>query len=99
MRKRPVVAYPVIFKYFTADSGPFISVTSPNLPGLVVGANNARAALHDTQAGIAQLLSCPPYPEVVDATTWALQPNEEVVFVSVDLDRWHAGMLSAGTHE
>lgn len=64
MRRRPVVAYPVIFKYVDGEAGPFISVRSPNLPGLVVGASDARCALRDTEAGIARLLACPPYPAV-----------------------------------
>lgn len=91
MRRRPVVAYPVIFKYVDGEAGPFISVRSPNLPGLVVAASDARCALRDTEAGIARLLACPPYPAVENPNAWRLAPNEEVVLVSVDLDQWRHG--------
>lgn len=91
MRRRPIVAYPVIFKYLDGEAGPFISVRSPNLPGLVVGANDVRCALRDTEAGIARLLACPPYPVAENPDAWRLGPNEEVVLVSVDLNQWRQG--------
>lgn len=85
---QPILVYPVIFSEFN-DDGHYFTVTSPNIEGMVTqGDTRAKAATEAIDA-IATMLDGAAYPEPQDLSGWALNDNESIVYITVDMAQWY----------
>ncbi|WP_125772551.1 type II toxin-antitoxin system HicB family antitoxin [Companilactobacillus furfuricola] len=83
------LVYPVIVSKFT-DDGEYFVVTSPNIPGMVTQGDSFVEAVYWAQDAIATMLEGRDYPEAVDPTSWVLDDNQNLAFVSIDMNTWLA---------
>lgn len=88
--KNNVLAYPIILTEYNDESGHYYVVTSPNIDGLVTDGKTIAKALIHAEDAIATILDATGKKqiEVQDPTKWKLEPNQQVSWVRVDMDKW-----------
>ncbi|KRM55474.1 type II toxin-antitoxin system HicB family antitoxin [Lacticaseibacillus sharpeae] len=88
--KKNILMYPTIFEEITDESGHYYVVSSPNIPGMHTDGATMQEAVEYAVDAIATMLDGEQYPQPDDPTAWTLQANQQVVYVSVDMDAWQA---------
>lgn len=83
------LVYPVIVSHFS-DDGEYFVVTSPNIPGMVTQGDSFVDAVYWAQDAIATMLEDRDYPDAVDPSSWVLEDNQRLAFVSIDMATWMA---------
>jgi predicted RNase H-like HicB family nuclease len=84
-----LLVYPVIFTECNDETGHYYGVTSPNIEGMVTDGRTLSEAAARAEDAIATMLADEPtYPSVQDPSKWKLEPNQQVMWVSVNMDKW-----------
>ncbi|WEV43479.1 type II toxin-antitoxin system HicB family antitoxin [Lactobacillus sp. ESL0684] len=80
--------YPVIITEENDEDGHYFGVSSPNIEGMVTQGKTLEDAVYWAEDAIATMLEGEEYPKPQDPRTWKLEPNESVVYVTVDMEKW-----------
>jgi len=59
-----------------------------DLLGMVTQGKNFTEAVYWSEDAIATMINGKSYPETVDPSKWKLEPNEKIVYVTVDMSKW-----------
>lgn len=83
------MVYPVIAKECNDEDGHYFVITTPNIPGVVTQGETLNQAAFNAEDAIASMIADKKeYPKPQDPSNWDLDDNEQVVFVSVNMDQW-----------
>lgn len=87
--KDKVLIYPTIFTENNDEDGHYFTVTSPNIDGMVTEGTTREEAAMEAIDAIATMLDGEEYPEPQDTATWSLEPNETIVYITVNMTQWY----------
>ncbi|WP_225049324.1 type II toxin-antitoxin system HicB family antitoxin [Lacticaseibacillus kribbianus] len=88
MSTEPTLTYPVIMAEHH-DEGDYVTVTSPNIPGMVTEGRTHQQAAESAIDAIATMLDGEPYPEPQDPSGWSLADGERSAYVTVGMAQWY----------
>lgn len=80
--------YPVIVEHFNDEDGEYYVATSPNIKGLVTQGDTINELVANVQDAIGGWIDGKEYPKVEDPTKWKLSQNQQVMWVTVDMNDW-----------
>ena len=86
--KKDVVTYPVIVETYDDEDGHYYVATSPNIKGMVAQGDTIYDLVEDVQDAIAGWIDGKKYPEVQDPSKWKLEPQQQVMWVTVNMNDW-----------
>lgn len=87
--KDEILVYPTIFTENNDEDGHYFTVTSPNISGMVTEGDTREAAAVEAYDAIATMLDGEEYPPVQNPSTWQLETNESIVYITVNMTQWH----------
>lgn len=80
--------YPVIITEVNDEDGHYFCVSSPNIKGMVTQGDTLEDAVYWAEDAIATMIEGEEYPKPQDPKNWELEPNESIVYVTVNMERW-----------
>lgn len=86
MEKRLV--YPIVATEYNDEDGHYFVGTSPNIKGMVTQGKSMADLAFQAEDAIATMLDGENYPEPQDPSSWNLDNNQRVIYISVDMDKW-----------
>lgn len=87
--KDEILVYPTVFHEINDEDGHYFGVDSPNIPGMVTEGNTRAEAAEQAVDAIATMLDGESsYPEAQDTSDWILEPNESIVYITVNMTQW-----------
>lgn len=86
MKKRLV--YPIIATEHNDEDGHYYVATSPNIKEMVTQGDTMADIAYQTEDAIATMLDGETYPEPQDPSSWQLEENQRIIYISVDMAKW-----------
>lgn len=85
---KDIATYPMIVEHFNDEDGEYYVATSPNIKGLVTQGDSINELVTNVQDAIGGWIDGKEYPKVEDPTKWQLSQNQQVMWVTVDMNDW-----------
>ncbi|WEV51693.1 type II toxin-antitoxin system HicB family antitoxin [Lactobacillus sp. ESL0731] len=85
------LVYPVIITEVNDEDGHYFVASSPNIQGMVTQGDTWEEVVYWAEDAIATMIEGEEYPKPQDPKNWKLEPNDKVVYITVDMEKWLQG--------